>query len=333
MVRKLMTWNEKSKRWFKKYKKRQYTVSCKTLGAPATKEGSVKAANRWWRRKKMEIDNKRQTVRRYQADWEYIIALCRAKAARLSTHRPGTTFLLEHGETLYKRMVAVISEMPKRLQLRYAERAEKRIEKLRRIVPEITDDHPECRKELLELADFLQQEIDRGGQLSDPKPLIVQFPEVFGVDDEWLGRLVYTTSETPAHASTIGAQVDRWLKMEAARIQVGEIGRDRYSAYHNAITSFLEWAGINRHVEEITGELLESYRLHLLDRIAERAMNADAGMTPEYAEEQMNTTKQFLKWLRRQDLIPHLTILNDRNALRIKRKRRGKTANGTPGTG
>lgn len=330
---KLMTWNERSKRWFKKYKKHQYSVSCITLGAPATEEGSRKVANRWWRRKKLEIDTKQQSARCYQADWEQIIALLRSKAAWLSTHRKRPEFLLEQGEMFYKRMAAEIAKMPKRLQSRYAERAEKRFEKLRKKLSEITDDHPECRKGLLELADFWQQEIDRGGKLPDPKPFIEQVPVVFALDDEWMDRLTYTTSEAPAHASSIGAQVDRWSKMEAARIKAGEICKDRYSAYQNAITAFQEWVGTNSSVQEITGERLESYRIHLLDQVAERAKHPDAGITPEYAEEQMNVTKRFLKWLQRQDLIPHITILDDRNALRIKRKRRGKAADETPGTG
>jgi hypothetical protein len=51
-----MTWNAKQQRWFTKYRKKQYTVSPKVLGAAPTKEGSVQAANDWWKTKRAEID-------------------------------------------------------------------------------------------------------------------------------------------------------------------------------------------------------------------------------------------------------------------------------------
>jgi len=50
-----MTWNGRQKRWFKKHSRKQHSVACATLEKrypdlyqSATKEGSLRAANRWW---------------------------------------------------------------------------------------------------------------------------------------------------------------------------------------------------------------------------------------------------------------------------------------------
>jgi hypothetical protein len=51
-----MSWIAKTATWMKEYKKKKYAVSCRQLGAPATKEGSYQLANQWWERRKAQID-------------------------------------------------------------------------------------------------------------------------------------------------------------------------------------------------------------------------------------------------------------------------------------
>lgn len=51
-----MTWQASTRRWFKKHKGKMYTVSCRRLGCPDTKEGSAAAANAWWDAKLKEIE-------------------------------------------------------------------------------------------------------------------------------------------------------------------------------------------------------------------------------------------------------------------------------------
>src|SRR5438309_2182947 len=51
-----MTWEPATRRWRKRYRGKTYTVSCRALAAPETKEASAAAANAWWRAKKLEID-------------------------------------------------------------------------------------------------------------------------------------------------------------------------------------------------------------------------------------------------------------------------------------
>jgi len=57
MARKLdMTWQASTRRWFKKHRGRMYTISCRQLICPDTKEGSAFAANAWWADKLKEIE-------------------------------------------------------------------------------------------------------------------------------------------------------------------------------------------------------------------------------------------------------------------------------------
>jgi integrase len=56
MVKPLMFWVVKQRRWTKQYRGKTYSVSPRKLNAPPTKASSVSAANEWWRRKQAEID-------------------------------------------------------------------------------------------------------------------------------------------------------------------------------------------------------------------------------------------------------------------------------------
>jgi len=52
----LMSWEPKARRWWKMYRGVRYVRSCRQLGAPATKDGSYRAANAWWTDKEAEIE-------------------------------------------------------------------------------------------------------------------------------------------------------------------------------------------------------------------------------------------------------------------------------------
>jgi integrase len=54
----LLTWDANTKRWLKKHQGKMYSVSCRQLGTPPTKEASASAANAWWLQKQAEIDQK-----------------------------------------------------------------------------------------------------------------------------------------------------------------------------------------------------------------------------------------------------------------------------------
>jgi hypothetical protein len=52
----LMTWDPGPRRWRKVYKGITYTVSCRDLKVPQTKDVSYQTANAWWTAKRADID-------------------------------------------------------------------------------------------------------------------------------------------------------------------------------------------------------------------------------------------------------------------------------------
>src|SRR4051812_22412596 len=58
-----MSWVGNTKRWAKQYRGKSYSVSCRQLGSPPTKEASWQAANGWWEKKQSEIDGQNEAER------------------------------------------------------------------------------------------------------------------------------------------------------------------------------------------------------------------------------------------------------------------------------
>lgn len=52
----LMSWQAGHRRWSKKYRGKQYTISCRQLGVCETRDASRAAANEWWQRKRSQLD-------------------------------------------------------------------------------------------------------------------------------------------------------------------------------------------------------------------------------------------------------------------------------------
>jgi integrase len=57
-----MSWEPAKKRWRKVVGPKVYTVTCRALGCPATKEASYMAANRWWTAKQAELEGHEGTL-------------------------------------------------------------------------------------------------------------------------------------------------------------------------------------------------------------------------------------------------------------------------------
>jgi hypothetical protein len=59
----VMTWEPVPRRWRKMYRGEVYTVSCRELDAPETKDGSRGQANEWWTAKRAELDARPKPVK------------------------------------------------------------------------------------------------------------------------------------------------------------------------------------------------------------------------------------------------------------------------------
>ena len=91
----LMTWNASQKRWFKKFRKRQYAVGCGELSErfpeiyqSDTKNGSGQAANEWWKAKHAEIVAKAEIQKPHRMGYSLTIENLRKKAAWCRKHDP-----------------------------------------------------------------------------------------------------------------------------------------------------------------------------------------------------------------------------------------------------
>ncbi len=61
-----MTWKASTRRWRKMHRGKLYTVSCRQLGTPETKEDSWRAANEWWERQLATPDQDERVARATQ---------------------------------------------------------------------------------------------------------------------------------------------------------------------------------------------------------------------------------------------------------------------------
>src|SRR4051794_21342174 len=55
-VKALMNWDKQRKNWYAMYRRHRLKVSPRKLGCPPTFEGSIEAANLWYRQRVAEID-------------------------------------------------------------------------------------------------------------------------------------------------------------------------------------------------------------------------------------------------------------------------------------
>ena len=84
MIKNLMTWVPAQKRWIKKYQGTIYSVSCRQLQTPTTKEQSIHAANSWWERKQAELELTEKADRHPRSN-EIVEAMQRNSATPITT--------------------------------------------------------------------------------------------------------------------------------------------------------------------------------------------------------------------------------------------------------
>jgi hypothetical protein len=110
----LMTWNAKQKRWFFKFRKRQYAVSLRALCesyphllSSDTRAGSCSAANQWWREKLATLQHPQNAqlaegikIRQQLASWFQLEHLDELRAMILGeVDRASVKILLDLGAT------------------------------------------------------------------------------------------------------------------------------------------------------------------------------------------------------------------------------------------
>lgn len=66
----LMAWQPVQRRWIKKYRGKQYVISCHQLGTAETQAASRSAANDWWQLRKVSIDRERFGANGSRQNWQ-----------------------------------------------------------------------------------------------------------------------------------------------------------------------------------------------------------------------------------------------------------------------
>ena len=108
----LMYWVGSQKRWLKEYRGRSYSVSCRQLHCPPTKEASRRSANDWWLTKQGEINTALGEAKRHPAHIveHYQAAIENHRLFSKWHRRYGDPAKAEQGEALIEFLNAALNE-------------------------------------------------------------------------------------------------------------------------------------------------------------------------------------------------------------------------------
>jgi hypothetical protein len=259
-----MTWDAKTKTWFKKYKRQRLAVSCRQLKTDPTKEGSAALANQWFRQRKQEIDEKFATPQHApELVMQYEYAMDRAALyaawadfegdqAEAKKHR-------EHRAWLQKQLKSKKPKFPLTL---YEQDAR-------------ADDFGE-------LIDY-----ERFGYDAPPN----KRGDAWNLWEERkktleLHNAVFTSGH-PAE-SLIDTVAISYLKRKKILVENGELSHGRYERIRISLDFFRKWFG-NRTIHAITAATLLDFHTHLVEQVGAGAY------ARQTAKQFMDDVKQFIR--------------------------------------
>lgn len=275
-----MTWERSKLRWRKMYRGKVYTVSCKELDLPPTKEASYQAANAWWRAKLVQLGGEARPGTH---------AVVRGLQKRLDWAREN------HRDDLANEVAA-------------------RIVTAKRIAEAHAETNIERAKKTEALSDLLVSAPDLDRRIKDLEDLGVVFPvgltprlldTYLGDGRLWHDRLRHAPRPVLPEEKTVGGQVDAWLRSKKVEAEAGRITAARWDNLRQMACRFREHVGGMSPAASIAEEALESYYLRLLGQVAERHNDParSAGMSADYAATVFSTAKTFVRYLHGKRLI------------------------------
>lgn len=275
-----LTWEKAKLRWRKMYRGKVYTVSCKELGLPPTKEESYQAANAWWKAKLAELD---------RAASPKTHPVIRGLQKRLDWARENGRDDLVAGIAAKIATAKKIDVAPSGSNLKIVEKTEA-------------------------LSNLLVSAPDLDRRIKDLEDLGVVFPPGLtpGLLDTYLGdhrlwsdRLRHSRKPETAEEKTVGGQADAWLRSKKVEVEAGRITAARWDNIRQMVGRFRDHVGGESPVTCVAEEALERYYLHLLAQVAERHNDParSAGMSADYAATVFTTAKTFVRYLHGKRLI------------------------------
>ena len=228
----LMSWEPKPRRWKKIYKGKAYTISCTQLGVDETKEASYKAANEWWTKKRVELDQDLPPREDYGG------ALDMLELRRDWCRKNGR----EDEASAWQARIDELSKQP------FTPEADP----FKLVLPLDF----ERRKQAIEAY---------GGAISaDIDGLSAEFQYGDGRlwDDRQKVELKSTSMGQPVR--TTGRQVADYLGFQLARHRSGQISVSDYDQTRQYLTAFQEWIGPQTSIDGIDSARWEAWYVHLL---------------------------------------------------------------------
>jgi len=273
----------KPRRWRKMYKGRIFTVSCRELGKPETKEASYQAANRWWTKKLAEIED---VPRRSNDDILNELEIRRDVSRNMGA---------EPEADQIDQKIAIV----RALEDEPREEVEQALYDLE-VFEEIFPDNSTTKARI---------EIARRNGIpvaDDIDPFILDY--IFGDRRLKLDREVRKIVERlPEKAPNVpedravAVQIDRFLALERVRVEGKNVSVGEYELVTRALNDFRSWIG-NVSIETIDADRLEAWWSHL----------AVGKLSVETKKKKLRHVKSFINWLSEKGLIPSPPNLHSR---------------------
>jgi integrase len=250
----MMTWDGKDARWRKWYKKTLYVISCAALGVPPNKEQSYRAANAWWVAKKRELDAISPPPRHP--------GIADELSRRRDWARQNDPGLAEE---LTERLARLdVSEDEAAVELALTPDLDERIEALRSLG------------------------IDIPASISR-----VFLDGIIGDVRVFRARNARPSPKIPQDR-TVGAQVEKFLEYQRARVKSGKPSVAEYDLIARYVGEFRDWMRPDSSVDAIDVDKWEAFYVHVLG----------LSCSVETKKKRYRYGREFVGWLSMKRVIP-----------------------------
>lgn len=251
----------------KLHRGKRYSVSCRQLDTPPTKDASWRQANQWWEQKVAGLHAEAEAAHPYRAQLD-LLARRREWALRQS-----------------------------RTDL--ADSLSAQIENLQNTSDD--DAFPyldESVSQNIAIAETFGIVVP-----PDLDPEVAA--HYFGDRRLWQEPLQQRNNEPTEPDHTIGGQVARWVKIQRGLAEVGKITPDRADNNRSALNHFKDFVRAASPVATINSATLEAFFLFCHKQVNNRALDAakKAGWSSEYAKKVFGIARTFVRYLWEENLI------------------------------
>jgi integrase len=284
-VRPALTWEPKSKRWFKRFKlpgSSKFTTFCisarklaEQTGCKPTMSGSLEAANRWWLRKQDELSD-----------------------LPLVATSDGMRDLAEAAQSMRRTAAAaraIGDTYSEQVLLRAAAELRRRVEANLPLADTIYD--PESG----ELQPSVSGRADR-----TPRERLA--PIVTSARENAIRLLDLSTDRDSGRSShTVKALVESYFVSRRVEAENGQLSLNRWNYTRYTLRRFQTFVGDSIDIAKIDGGTLVKYRDHLLS----------SDISAWHAHDCLSTCRTFLRWLWESEILESLPRNINSRSLRI----------------